>query len=91
MKFLKEDGTIEEGIQLSDAEVERLERLEAVLHASACGGRYQALYERGLRECRKIATQVVANGMTLEAALEDRYLPKPEEEHPSPMPTGVEA
>ena len=91
MKFLKEDGTIEEGIQLSNAEVERLERLEAVLHASVCGGSYHASYERGLRKCRKIATQVVTNDMTLEAALEGIYLPKPEEEHPSPMPTGVEA
>ena len=31
MKFLKSDGTIEEGIQISDAEVERMERLETVL------------------------------------------------------------
>ncbi len=91
MKFLKEDGTIDEGVQLSDADAARMERLESVLHASVCSGSYHASYGHGVKKCRRIAAAVVASGRTLEAILEDEFLPKMEDEHPSPVPTGVEA
>ncbi len=91
MKFLKKDGTIEEGVALSETEVRHLESLTQVLHASMCRNAFHPSYERE-EKCRKVAIAVIS-GKTLEAALADEYLPKPssEEEHPSPYPTGVEA
>jgi hypothetical protein len=92
MKFLKEDGTIEEGVQITDEQIAELERLEQVLHASMCGGNYHPSYDRSLRKCRKLAVKVIC-GNSLESVLADEFLPKPspEEEHPSSFPTGVEA
>jgi hypothetical protein len=105
MKFLKEDGTIEEGFKLSDTDVDRMDRLEAILHAAMCNGSYHASYERGVRRCRKIAARIITSGVPVEDALEQEFLPAPEplitvedavgpdpeQDHPSPFPTGVEA
>jgi hypothetical protein len=88
MKFLKADGTIEEGEIVNEVQITRLDRLESVLHASVCGNSYHASYDRGVRKCRRLAAKVIL-GTPLETVLEEEY--QPEEVHPLPFPTGVEA
>ena len=86
-KFLKEDGTIEEGILLSDDDAVRMERLESVLHASVCNGHYHASYEHGIRKCRAIAMRVVSGTATLEGALEKEFCPQIEDIPEESVPT----
>jgi hypothetical protein len=89
MKFLNEDGTIEDGTPFTDEQV----RIYEVLHELIC--RHSTHYSfQGVPKCVNIAARV-GEGVTLLNALEELANPKPkpspEDEHPLPHPTGVEA
>jgi hypothetical protein len=87
MKFLKEDGTIEEGRALAHEQAEALELLRKYLHDLMCKNRYHASYE-GLPECRRAANELIINGViangisTAEklASLIDKLHTKPKQE-----------
>lgn len=52
-KFLKEDGTIEEGTLLTDAQASMLEHLEEYLHNAVCRNSYHGLHAS--KPCREAA------------------------------------
>lgn len=89
MKFLKVDGTIEDGTLFTDEQV----RICEVLHELVCRSSSHYSFQ-GVPNCAKVAVSV-GEGVTLLDALEELANPKPkispEDEHPLPHPTGVEA
>ena len=90
MKFLKEDGKIEEGVALSDVQVERRQRIEDFLHEKVCSG-YHSPYGSPAK-CALLANQLIVTLTALgEAELSraiDALTPKAEE--PKPELTVVE-
>ena len=89
MKFLKANGTIEEGDRwLTDEQVEEMQRMEELLHKTFC--KYAAHYEyQGIAPCRKIAIEVTL-GSSLLRVLEDmqsKPIPVPE---PDPADVATE-
>ena len=85
MKFLKEDGKIEEGVALSERQVEQRQKIEDFLHAKVCSG-YHSFYGSSAK-CAFLANQLIVkmNALTT-AGLEhviDGLMPKPE---PEPVP-----
>ena len=57
MKFLKEDGKIEEGVALSDVQVERRQKIEDFLHEKVCSG-YHSVYGTSAK-CASLANQLI--------------------------------
>ncbi len=53
MKFIKDDGTIEEGTPLSDNTAKLRDELEAYLHKVVCKNCYHSVY--GKKECATAA------------------------------------
>ena len=98
MKFLKNDGEIEEGTPLTDTTVAVRDNLQRYLHVTACKNTYHASYEK-TRGCRDAANFLAVIFTTLdcgdaaaklEAAVEDLFpkpvaIPEPEPE-PNPVP-----
>ena len=85
MKFLKEDGKIEEGFALSERQVEQRQKIEDFLHEKVCSG-YHSVYGTSAK-CALLANQLIVkmNALTT-AGLEhvlDGLMPKPE---PEPVP-----
>jgi hypothetical protein len=95
MKFLKEDGTIEEGIMLSDLQVVQRQQIEDFLHKKVCANSYHSSYSSKAK-CAEVANQLIANldylvvaGLT--GAI-DALTPKPKPEpEPIPVPEPVAA
>ena len=81
MKFLKEDGTIENGSPFTDEQV----RICEVLHELVC--RHSTHYSfQGVPNCAKIAVSV-GEGVTLLDALEELANPTPAPKpEPEPLP-----
>lgn len=86
MKFLKEDGTIEEGFLLSDLQVEQRQQIADFLHEKVCQNSCHSTYGSKAK-CVEVANQLIANldylvvaGMTRAI---DALTPKPE---PEPIP-----
>jgi hypothetical protein len=82
MKFLKNDGEIEEGTPLTDTTVAVRDSLERYLHVTACKNTYHASYEktRGCRDAANFiavifttAASAAAAAAQLEAAVEDLF------------------
>lgn len=88
MKFINKDGKIEEGIPLTEQQVRWRKNLVEYFHLEACNGSYHAYYESSPRKCEKLANACVTGKISAAA---NRAEPLPEDEHPSPNPTGVEA
>ena len=90
MKFLNEDGTIEEGIMLSDLQVVQRQQIEDFLHKKVCENSYHSSYSSKAK-CAEVANQLIANldylvvaGLT--GAI-DALTPKPKPEpEPEPIP-----
>ncbi len=85
MKFLKEDGKIEEGIALNDRQVEQRQKIEDFLHEKVCSG-YHSVYGTSAK-CALLANQLIVL-LNAPAAAElarviDSLMPKPE---PEPVP-----
>lgn len=57
MKFLKEDGTVEEGIMLTDEQDATREALEEYIHVKVCKHAYHAGYE-GKKPCASLAALI---------------------------------
>ena len=102
MKFLKADGTVDEGEPLTDEQSRLRDAMEQYLHRVVCKGYYHAGYE-GHPKCQKAAnflSRSVGVNDKSDAMVADSILaeieamkpkPQPEDEHPSLAPTGVEA
>jgi hypothetical protein len=58
MKFLKEDGSIEEGFALSDVQVERRQKIQDFLHEKVCSGYYHSPYGTPAK-CGSLANQLI--------------------------------
>jgi hypothetical protein len=84
MKFIKEDGTIEEGVAITDRQAELLDRFEAYLHDKVCHHSYHGSYSK--KPCRETANEIVpklddsAAGALLSAIFEPAPEPEPEPE-----------
>lgn len=88
MKFLKEDGTIENGTPFTDDQV----RIYEVLHDIVCHNSTHYSFQ-GVPKCAKVAISV-GEGSTLLDALEELANPKPQpvtEPAPVPEPATVAA
>ena len=85
MKFLKEDGKIEEGVALSERQVEQRQKIEDFLHEKVCSG-YHSVYGTSAK-CALLDNQLIVKMNALSTAgLEqviDGLMPKPE---PEPVP-----
>ena len=57
MKFITKDGTIAEGVAITDRQATLLDRLEAYLHEKMCDNRYHGIY--GKKPCRDIVNEIV--------------------------------
>ena len=57
MKFLKEDGKIEEGVALSERQVEQRQKIEDFLHEKVCSG-YHSVYGSPAK-CASLANQLI--------------------------------
>jgi hypothetical protein len=83
MKFLKEDGTIEEGVLLSDLQVEQRQQIEDFLHEKVCRDSFHSTYGSKAK-CAEVANQLIANLDYLVVAgltrVIDALTPKPEPE-----------
>jgi hypothetical protein len=93
MKFLKADGTVEDGTALTDEQAIDMEYLKDLLHKVVC--KHETHYNwKGEGSCVKIA-RLCAEGSDFRKAFVDVFDPAPEPvtelDHPSPIPTGVEA
>lgn len=73
MKFIKADGTLEEGTPLTDEQATEMQKTEEVLHAVVCRNAYHYDWQ-GVPQCRKVANDV-ALGASLFDSLE-RLIPK---------------
>ena len=96
MKFLKNDGEIEEGTPLTDTTVAVRDNLQRYLHVTACKNTYHASYEktRGCRDAANFLDVIFTTldcgdaAAKLEAAVEDLF-PKPvaiSDSEPNPVP-----
>lgn len=74
MKFIKSDGTIEEGIGITDAQDAEMQHIEETLHIVLCQSSYHYDWQ-GMPKCKKVAHAVALGGSWMEA-MED-LLPKP--------------
>ena len=74
MKIIKSDGTIEEGIGITDAQAAEMQHIEETLHIVLCQRSYHYDWQ-GMPKCKKVA-QAVALGGSWMGAMED-LLPKP--------------
>ena len=74
MKIIKSDGTIEEGIGITDAQAAEMQHIEETLHIVLCQRGYHYDWQ-GMPKCKKVA-QAVALGGSWMGAMED-LLPKP--------------
>ena len=88
MKFLNEDGIIEEGIMLSDLQVVQRQQIEDFLHKKVCENSYHSSYSSKAK-CAEVANQLIANLDCLVVAgltrAIDALTPKPKPE-PEPIP-----
>jgi hypothetical protein len=89
MKFIDNKGLVQEGTRLTDEQVVQRERLITYFHEEACGGNYHSSYGKDVRKCVTLANAFVTGAIAKAANTEP--IPDPEESHPSPFPTGVEA
>jgi hypothetical protein len=91
MKFLKSDGTIEDGTPLTDEQAAEKSRVEDLLHVILCKNAYHYGWQ-GIPACKKVSQEVVT-GTTWIDALEGLKpkpisLPDPEQEpEPEVAPT----
>ena len=93
MKFLKEDGTIEEGVLLSDAQVVQRQQIEDFLHEKVCANSFHSSYGAKAK-CLEVANQLIATlNPSIAAGLchaMDVLTPKPEPiAIPDPILTAV--
>ena len=89
MKFLKEDGTIEEGTLLTDAQASMLEHLEEYLHMVMCRGGYHGKYDA--KKCREAAQVIMTVTTTIDRdewgeVFDEKVNPKIVESAPEPQP-----
>lgn len=63
-KFLKDDGTIEEGEPLSDAQASMLEELTNYLHQVVCENSYHSVYQP--RKCQQAAQFIMTVTTTIQ-------------------------
>ena len=90
MKIIKSDGTIEEGIGITDAQVAEMQHIEETLHIVLCQRNYHYDWQ-GMPKCMKVARAVALGGSWLEA-MEDllpKPVPEPELESVSETPVAV--
>ena len=80
MKIIKSDGTIEEGIGITDAQAAEMQHIEETLHIVLCQCSYHYDWQ-GMPKCKKVAYAVALGGSWM-GAMED-LLPKPV---PEPVP-----
>ena len=89
MKFIDKEGQVQDGTLLTDEQFVQRERLITYFHEEVCGGNYHSSYGKDVRECVTLANAFVTGAIAKAANTEP--IPSPEESHPSPFPTGVEA
>ena len=98
MKFIKEDGTIEDGTPVSENTLALRGHLQAYLHTVVCKGGYHSSYDEKMPPCAVAATflAVTVNNNQDEPAdysfaVEKEVLrltrPEPEPEAPEPVVT----
>jgi hypothetical protein len=75
MKILKPDGSVEEGLPITDEQAEQKDRVEKLLHELICHNAYHYDWQ-GVPKCKK-AVIAVAQGTPLLDAL-DALAKKPE-------------
>lgn len=82
MKFLKEDGIIEEGQALESFQIERIEAVERYLHGVVCRtGSYHYSHSSTLSPCRRAAIFLaLANPQTLVAEIDRQFSLREKEE-----------
>lgn len=76
VKFLTEEGKIEEGTPLTDEQVGQRERMITWFHEEACGGAYHGVY--GDKKCETLANAYVTGVMAKAAIPEAAPIPEPE-------------
>ena len=89
MKFLKEDGTVEDGTPLTDRQVEAIERFVAYLHENLCLGTYHR-YDK--KPCRDAANAIIPkmDDSAVGSLLAALFVPEPEPvPEPAPVPVAV--
>ena len=86
MKFITEDGKIEEGIPLTEEQVAQRERLIAYFHEEACSNGYHTCRET--KRCETLATAFVTGAIAAAANKQPEPEPAPV---PVPEPSTVEA
>jgi hypothetical protein len=75
MKFLKADGTVEEGEPLTEEQAAVKQRVEELLHVVVC--KYSNHYDwQGPALCREISNKVALGGNLLDALEELKPKPK---------------
>ena len=80
MKFLKEDGSVEDGIPLTEELVEQMAQAKSLVHAVVC--KYANHYDwHGHAACVRVAT-AIAKGATFHEAIKS-LVPQPD---PAPTP-----
>lgn len=57
MKFLKEDGTVDDGTPLTDRQVDAIERFTEYLHENLCDNSFHGSY--GKKRCRDAANDLI--------------------------------
>jgi hypothetical protein len=97
MKFIKEDGTIEDGTPITDDQIRLRDTFVEYLHETMCRGAYHSTYSPGrcVEEGHKLAMMLDAfNGEGRLCDVLFNALPKPEPEveeaTPIPAPVAVE-
>ena len=88
-KFLKDDGTIEEGEPLSNAQASMLEELTNYLHQVVCENSYHSVYKT--KPCQVAAQFIMTVTTTIDQSewgevFEEKVNPKPK---PAPIPEPV--
>jgi hypothetical protein len=79
MKFLKADGTVEDGTPLTDEQAAEKQRVEELLHVVLCKNSYHYDWQ-GMPACKKVS-QEVATGTSWIDSLEGlKPKPRPEQE-----------
>jgi hypothetical protein len=80
MKFIDNEGQVQDGILLTNEQATQRERLITYFHEEACGGSYHASYDHGQKKCVKLANDFITGAIAKAANTEP--IPEPEIEQP---------
>ena len=86
MKFLTQKGKIEEGIPLTDDQVQQRSNLITYFHETACQNGYHGIYSE--KKCETLANDFVTGAIDKAANLQPE--PEPQPAAPEPVAVAVE-